>query len=489
MVQVYDDNYAEAFALESFYIQEVYNQHKILSMLNEAVCLESGDFTGLQAINESLIDGVKNFFSRMGEFIKKISTKFRERMSELLTTDKAFLEKYKDIILKKPFKDHDLTDVYNYPNGISEKNIKAFSEMDCSFDDSIKRTIDDNYVGQSKEYDEVAFINTMLKKVNITNNNVDISKETEISDYIKGAVQGETTEYKMNKLDPTNLYNFCKNIDATNNQLEKNQKTLNTSSDKIISLANKILTQTETNKTAAEAPPKPEENSQQQDNNQQQNNTQQQNSSEGQQVDQASTVYSLIYGGYINEMDIGKSSKDDKSTASGSTSGSQAGAVTADDSKVAQSMANELDAKKKGAADLDTAKTENDTASKQVDAYQNFFKYCVSVQSNLMTVVMAVYKDYMKILRVHVRDYVGTENDKTAADHQQAQAQTPEANTNQKNKESKKKKNNNTNRHEEDRAHWDNYSDKKKAQLLTKYGEIYVKENNGKYTKVVAKKK
>ena len=95
MVQIYDDNYAEAFALESYFIEEAYNQHKILSMINEAVCLESGDFSGLRAINESLVDGVKNFFSRIWEFVKKASSKFRERMSELLTTDKAFLTKQK----------------------------------------------------------------------------------------------------------------------------------------------------------------------------------------------------------------------------------------------------------------------------------------------------------------------------------------------------------------------------------------------------------
>lgn len=410
MVQVYDDNYSEAFALESFYIQEAYNQHKILSMLNEAVCLESGDFAGLQAINESLVDGVKNFFSRMWEFIKKISSKFRERMSELLTTDKAFLEKYKKIILGKPFKDHELTDVYNYPNGISEKNIKALSEMDCSFTDATKGMIDSQYVEPSKEYDEAAFIETVLKKVQVTNNNVDVSKETEISDYIKGVVQGETTEYKMNKLNPTNLYNFCKNIDATNNQLEKNQKTLNTSSDKIISLANKILTQTETNKTAAEA--------------------------------KQESTYSLLYEKYITEdnMKIGQASKDNTlgSGGTGSTSGAQSGAVKADDSTAAQSMADELkDKQDNGAANVEDAKTANDTASKQVAAYQNYFKYCVSVQSNLMTVVMAVYKDYMKILRVHVRDYVGSGNEKTEANHQQAQAQTPEPEQSNNNKEKK----------------------------------------------------
>ena len=152
MVQVYDDNYAAAFALESFYIQEAYNQHKILSTLNECVCIESGNIAGIEAINESLADNVKNFFSRIWEFLKKTFTKFTERMGELFTTDKAFLEKYKKIILDKPFKDHEITDCYDYAGGAAEANITALSKCNLSID-SYFNTIDGEYV--DKEVDHV----------------------------------------------------------------------------------------------------------------------------------------------------------------------------------------------------------------------------------------------------------------------------------------------------------------------------------------------
>lgn len=449
MVQIYDDNYAEAFALESYFIEEAYNQHKILSMINEAVCLESGDFSGLRAINESLVDGVKNFFSRIWEFVKKASSKFRERMSELLTTDKAFLTKYKEIILKKPLKDHELTNAYYYPNGVAEKNINSISQGDFSFDKY--KAIIDQKVDAGTEFTEELFVEEVLKKVPVTKNNADLSKITEVNEYVKTAIQGDTTDYKMNQLNSTNLYNFCSKIDATNNQLEKNQKTLNTSSDKIIGIANQILSQTETNM-------------------------------------KNESVYSSLYGKYITErdsMNIGDSSDKGKegSGANGSTAGSQAAAVTANDSDSAQKMTDELNDKKENGdkKDKDTAKAENDKAQKQVEAYQVFFKQAVAVQTSLMTAVMAVYKDYMKLLRVHVRDYVGSGNEKTEGDHQAAQTQTPSQDS------SKVTDKNQIPRGAEiiKRSKWNSYDDKKKASVLKKHNNmVYLQEDDGSYTKL-----
>lgn len=405
MVQIYDDNYAEAFALESYFIEEAYNQHKILSMLNEAVCLESGNFSGLRAINESLIDGVKNFFSRVWDLVKKVSSKFRERMSELLTADKAFLTKYKEIILKKPLKDHELTNAYYYPNGVAEKNINSISQGDFSFDKY--KAIIDQKVDAGTEFTEELFVEKVLKKVPVTKNNADLSKITEVNEYVKTAIQGDTTDYKMNQLNSTNLYNFCSKIEATNNQLEKNQKTLNTSSDKIISIANQILSQTETNMKNEAA-------------------------------------YSSLYGKYITELDVGSASDKGKdgSGANGTTTGSQAAAVKANDADSAKQMTDELNQKKTNGEnmDADTAKAENTKATKQVEAYQVFFKQAVAVQTSLMTAVMAVYKDYMKLLRVHVRDYVGSGNEKTEGDHQAAQAQTPQQTENNDQKKNEEKK-------------------------------------------------
>ena len=442
MVQIYDDNYAEAFALESYFIEEAYNQHKILSMINEAVCLESGDFSGLRAINESAADDVKNFFSRIWEFLKSTFNKFKERMGELLTTDKAFLQKYKNIILKKQFKDHELTNVYYYRSGSAEKNIASLSagtnnlfEIDNHISDL------DKLAEEDKEFTEEIFVNTVLKKIPIVGNNAteDINKANDVSDFISYAVKGETEDIKMNQLDPTKLYNFCVNIDHTNNQLEKNQKTLNTTSEKITNLANKKLTALEGKSSSAQA--KPAE-TQQQDNSQDNNtsqqqpaadtNNQQQNNGQ-QQSDHQEAAFSSLYGRYITEgdsMTISKNPLSGKNSSGGgkSTTNSAANAVTSAGNNTAQGIKDKTEGINNDASmDKDTADAQAKVAQREIKAYQAFFKYAVSVQTNLMTVIMQVYKDYMKILRVHVRDYVGNEN-ATDSDHSAASSDTSTTN-------------------------------------------------------------
>lgn len=440
MVQIYDDNYAEAFALESYFIEEAYNQHKILSMINEAVCLESGDFSGLRAINESAADDVKNFFSRIWEFLKSTFNKFKERMGELLTTDKAFLQKYKNIILKKQFKDHELTNVYYYRSGSAEKNIASLSAGTNNLfeiDNHISEL--DKLAEEDKEFTEEIFVNTVLKKIPITGNNAteDINKANDVSDFISYAVKGETEDIKMNQLDPTKLYNFCVNIDHTNNQLEKNQKTLNTTSEKITNLANKKLTALEGKSSSAQA--KPAE-TQQQDNSQDNNASQQQPAADTNNQQQNNNIqsngesaFSSLYGRYITEgdsMTISKNPLSGKNSSGGgkSTTNSAANAVTSAGNNAAEGIKNKTEnINSNDSMDKDTADAQAKVAQREIKAYQAFFKYAVSVQTNLMTVIMQVYKDYMKILRVHVRDYVGNEN-VTDSDHSAASSDTSETN-------------------------------------------------------------
>lgn len=406
MVQVYDDNYAAAFALESFYIQEAYNQHKILSTLNECVCIESGNIAGIEAINESLVDNVKNFFSRIWEFITKTFAKFRERMSELLTSDKAFLEKYKDIILKKPFKDHKLTDIYDYAGGTAEYNIEQISKGDFSFS-RYDKDIDKYLEGNNNEFTEEAFIENVLKKAvnTLKTNDRDLSKITEINEYITVAVKGETRDMDINSLNKESLYKFCVNIDATNKQLEKNQATLKTSKDKIMSLVNTLASEAESNVSTAKA---------------NQNNQSNQEKQDKQETEESTSVYSNVYKKYITEFKDEKV-KNNSSNSSSDGGTAMTGAVKSDDHDAANRISNNISNTQgqNGNQTLEDANKANNEAKRKVDAYRNFFQFSVSVQSSLMTVTMSVFKDYMKLLRIHVRDYVGKEQATDGTSNQQ----------------------------------------------------------------------
>ena len=71
-------------------------------------------FEKLQAVNEAIGAKVKKVFYNTIAKIKEIFAKFMEKLRGNFTTTKNYLDKYKDIILKKPFSDdqYGTTDLY-----------------------------------------------------------------------------------------------------------------------------------------------------------------------------------------------------------------------------------------------------------------------------------------------------------------------------------------------------------------------------------------
>lgn len=369
MVAIYDDNYAEAFALESYYIDEAMNQRSILNFVTECICLESGDYNRIRAINESAADSIKGFFSKIGEFIKGVFNKFRERVAELVTTDKVFLEKYKDIILKKEWKDHSIDGAYMYKpdNLTSIVNHRINVDADLAAIDKLVWV-----EGSAKEFTEEMFIEHA--DTGLSNFKTKF-KTNEISELVTFAIKGQDTQdgiqaaviYKKEE-----MYQFCSKFEAIKNQLSQNEADLEKVQGKIISAIGK-----KENEARLKEEQQPKETTE--------------------EVGNDAAIYSNVYGGYISEgMKVGPAANEGKSGTSNNagTSGAQDKRVKISGTDTAKEAINN----KEG--------TSNELKA-YVDAYRNYFKYLVDIQTNAMTVGTAMYKDYMKLLRVHVRDYVG----------------------------------------------------------------------------------
>lgn len=78
------------------------NQEALLFVNSES---DRAIFEGLVSINEAIGDKVKKAYFNTIAAIKKIFNKFIEKLMQNFGTTKAYLDKYKDIILNKPFKD------------------------------------------------------------------------------------------------------------------------------------------------------------------------------------------------------------------------------------------------------------------------------------------------------------------------------------------------------------------------------------------------
>lgn len=110
-------NYSQQYEYLTFLAERTTQQVRMERIINEAVLIGEGADTieNIELIQESFSEGVKKVIHKLLTFIGKLWGKFIEAMNTLIKNDKAYLERYKDIILKK--KPADDIIIYDYYNG------------------------------------------------------------------------------------------------------------------------------------------------------------------------------------------------------------------------------------------------------------------------------------------------------------------------------------------------------------------------------------
>lgn len=398
-MDIRNDNFSDAFAIELFYMEEAYNQNKILNYINERICYANDNIRGLIAVNESVLDSIKKFFQRIIDFIKKAFGQFKERFSELLLTDKKFFEKYKDVIEKNPFKKHTLSDWYEYDiDKLNEIKVPEFKFEDI-----------EKHMSEDKDYDESTFIADNLNDVHAAiktrvkeDNDFDSVKEL-----VEASIRGTETkdEIDMSILDKGKIIKYCKNIDATQKVLEQDQNMLNTNSSKIQTIVAKKLNEIRNNNANKDTT-----TTSSSDTNNQQQGEQQAEQEESAVIDPLSFP---LFEGKIGKVEDSPKSSSSSSSSNGGTAHSSVNknvnkANTQDTQNKVDALGNTVDA-----SGNSTGKDVSDKEADRIEeATKQFFSSCSVILSTKLTLALAIYKDYMKILRVHVRDYVGGENGK-----------------------------------------------------------------------------
>lgn len=112
-----------------FLMREANEQSFMLDYINNEILGESSIQLGF--VNEAgLFNKLNNTITRILKFIAKLWGKFMEFFDKVFKSDKKYLDKYKDIILKKPFKDAEI-EMNDYNNtgavrAITDIRIKPF---------------------------------------------------------------------------------------------------------------------------------------------------------------------------------------------------------------------------------------------------------------------------------------------------------------------------------------------------------------------------
>lgn len=368
---------------ESIYKDYIFNKmvqeqslQKMISaelIMTESTTLKTKE-RKLTALYEAKIsDKIKSTWNKFIDFINSLFAKFGESITNIVSSYKDYLVKYKDIILSKRFKIK-LTKALpgDYNTGVNRCNdvkIPVFQYNDQNMkvllsddDEQIVRLI---IKDSSFEYDQARNLNDILK------------------DYFLGIDKGIIDD--LDKLKREDMYNFCLNADKIQTTQKQDMSALKSTT----SVIERAITN-EVNKVNTEA--------------------------------------------YVMEMEedqnTGSNNNNNNVAKPGSVNTSPINSSLDDDYK---NKHDENDYKQDG----EQAAKDGNNADNVTKAFDNWRKVCQSVITAKMTAQQAIAKDYMGIIRAHVRSYVGRADNQE--DNEQAGKPTNYAKNN-------KQQNNNQNK-------------------------------------------
>lgn len=396
------------FLYEAEYMEyldtKISNQNNLFRAINRYTGMTEG---ASMVMLESVGDKVKSKWNNLVEFVKTMVSKFMESITNILLNEKDYLEKYKDIILKKPPK----------------------SDMKYSYTGDYKIGIDRlintelplfNYGAMAeslKKEGDYPVIQEIILKDKAFTYDADKFVASNFKDYFIAADKG-TSSGTFDQLKMVDLYNFCMNFKKMEDVVKKDQTRLNNSSSAIqAAMADEIR---KAKAAANDAAHKPVENPQ--DGGDTQNTArpthkisnpngnkmkistgakQQQQTSGGDNQNQTEKQHtSFTYN--IN----GLSSFSEKVDVTNSDATKSMGTYSDENKKNDNAEANAKGAA--GELTKDGKPVTEEDAIKEVDALvSKWSNICRNLIGAKLTAVETIAKDYMTIIRNHVRSYGG----------------------------------------------------------------------------------
>lgn len=400
------------FLYEAEYMEyldtKISNQNNLFRAINRYTGMTEG---ASMVMLESVGDKVKSKWNKLVEFVKTMVSKFMESITNILLNEKDYLEKYKDIILKKPPK----------------------SDMKYSYTGDYKIGIDRlintelplfNYAAMAeslKKEGDYPVIQDIILKDKAFTYDADKSVASNFKDYFIAADKG-TSSGTFDQLKMVDLYNFCMNFKKMEDVVKKDQTRLNNSSSAIqAAMADEIR---KAKAAATDAAHKPVENPQDGGNTQ---NTTNQTQNSGQHNNTTNQTQNSNQQNGGNNQNQGSSGNQNQASTQHNSSIYNTNGLNAFSEKVdvtnsdaTKSMGTYSDENKKndnaeanakgaaGELTKDGKPVTEEDAIKEVDALvSKWTNICRNLIGAKLTAVETIAKDYMTIIRNHVRSYGG----------------------------------------------------------------------------------
>ena len=220
---ILENSYVDKMAYANFLFEQERNTIKLNAFISECLCIAEGGniYDGIKAINEGISDKAGSAWDKVMDFLRRMWGKFVENMTNLFNSNGYYLEKYKDIILKKPIKFTEKITMPNYFNGIKNivgvkiplLNVQSLERIPLNAED---KTGMDNL--------RTEFMNAWRNGKPADNPNGKEFKAWAV-DYFKGLGTGEV-DFTASQINMTDMYNFCHDTKNITSTLEKDKSAI-----------------------------------------------------------------------------------------------------------------------------------------------------------------------------------------------------------------------------------------------------------------------
>ena len=220
---ILENSYVDKMAYANFLFEQERNTIKLNAFISECLCIAEGGniYDGIKAINEGISDKAESAWDKVMDFLRRMWGKFVENMTRLFNSNGYYLEKYKDIILKKPLKFTEKITMPNYFNGI--KNIVGIKIPQITVQ-SLERVPLNTEDKTGMDNLRTDFMRAWQNGKPADNPEGKEFKAWAV-DYFKGLGKGEV-DFTASQINMTDMYNFCHDTKNITSTLEKDKSAI-----------------------------------------------------------------------------------------------------------------------------------------------------------------------------------------------------------------------------------------------------------------------
>lgn len=347
-----------------FLAEQMYEQSELEMFIGECVLISEGTntLTNIDIIHESFVDKIKGTIKKFLQAIANMWHKFTEAMNTLLKTDRAYLEKYKDIILKKNPIECEYT-MYKYDQGLplllkSQIPVLNLNNMDAELAD------DDTFLRKH--------FGTFIQGAKSPYNIGDLARAK-----FRGG-NGEEVNIKSTQLNMTDLYNYCYDYKKFEDLIQKDIKNIQDSAGSIILRIDKMVRDGQVKNEAAA-------------------------------LFESAQYLSTVYNTFVNEATPGTRVKPEDSNNNNNQNTNNQNDNKNNNNPVQNKPSQAYNKTEK--IDKDQEINAEKTAKELTAKANRYLKICGEFLGAKQSIAEEIYKAYMSIIRAHVRDHVGKKSE------------------------------------------------------------------------------